>query len=592
MTKYILSLFPLLPIILTAQNLYQNPVLDYLGSTVSEAGLTNGSVGIYNGLGKQIFLENYPTTWGNGIIMTFSPQGNVPQLFGALTLHPRTTWKPTVQFSGSHLGEMDLTANGAYKFKNLRNNFKVNGYFFNHQKDGDDDNFMDLPLKKRLFLTHQTHFTKGNYRSHLELFYLKIAEQGGEMNFDKKEDYLGDSVYGFGQSVDHLGFKFSNHFQFENYPQFPQFLTIDLAGRLHRQDSHFGLREYTGAEDLLEGRLGYRRMMPLSNLAFGLRYKYQNVTEKLTKQAFNREESVIGFYGKYSWIFAKKWQLNTFVNLDYHNILKWELQPAFKLNYQLDADVKLGIFAGSGYQFANVLAENQDLLISSRNVFLDNLSATKAAYFGAAAELQVSGLFDINFPVLLKSQYFIRQYKNQAIVDLDQSADELHFYNLEGDAQRHIFENMVTFNVNSRLNFSAIYRLDIAETTINKAEISLPFHSKHNAFFTGNYWLGNKVRLQANYAVRSPQRIPNQVDKSPVFNRLDMRVDVPFQRFSRNKKWQPLTVFAGVENIFNQRQTDIYRGTDAPFASGFDGGLRWGREVGMRVFGGLKYQFK
>ncbi len=591
MIKYILSFLTFLPLFLNAQSLYQNPILDYLGSSIDEAGLTNGSVGIYNGLGKEIFIKNYPTAWGNGITAGFSPKGNVPYLFGGLTLHSASTWRPVVGVSGSHLGEIDLTAKGDYRVKRLRNNFQINGHFFNHRKDENDDGFLDLPLKKRLSVRHVSKLIKENYRGSLELFYLKIAEQGGDINFDKTVDYLNDSVYGFGSDVNHVGFKFSNSFQLKEYPK-PQFIRVDFAGRLHRQDSYFGLREYVGDEDLLEGMIGYQRNMLLSDLELGVRYKYQNTEEKLIKQSFNRQESVVGWYGKHRWVFSEKWELNTFVNWDYHNILKWEFQPAFKLNYQPDDDVKLGVFAGSGYQFANVLAENQELLISSRNIFLENLSATKAAYLGGAMQSNISGLFDFYVPVLLKSQYFFRRYNNQAVVDLDQSADELHFYDLKGDARRHVFENMMTINRSGQWNLMAIYRLDIAKTTIDNQLRTLPFHSLHNFFLVGDFWLDNKVKWQMNYIFGSPQRIPNQTEKSPAIHRLDTRIDVLFNGFLIDKKWQPLTVFVDVENILNQRQTDIYRETDAPFERGFDGGLRWGREVGIRVFGGVKYQFR
>lgn len=592
MTKYILSFFLLLPICHHAQSLFRSPILDYLGSSLHEAGLTNGSTVVYNGLGKHILLENHPTSWGKGVITTFSPKGNTPLIFGSLTQLSTPTYKPVVQLSGSHFGEVDLMAKGIFKLRNVRNFFQINGHFFNHKLDNNKDNFVDLPLKKRLYLTNNSSFRLWQFNSNLKLFYFKLTTTGGDINFNKSAHYLKDAVYGFGNEVDHAGFKWTNRLDLAKQRTATHFLTVNFAGRLHQQDSYFGIRRYQGEENLLEGLVSYQREMLLSDLTIGLKYKYQNTQETLTKKQLNREESVLGLYANYNFLLSQNWQLRTFVNLDYHNLLDWEFHPSFKLNYTPNYKFKLGFFGGTGYQYANVLTENQSLLISARKVFIQKLAPTKAMYFGGAWQMNLSGIFNINRPTNWKLQYFYRIYDNQAIVDADQAVDELHFYNLEGKARRHVLENMFTYRWNRQLNFTAIYRLDLAKTTIDNQYRMMPFHSNHSLFLAGSYFLDRKFDIQLNYTLRSPQRIPNITEKSPVFHRLDALLEVPFQNIGVAKKWRPFTVFVGVENIFNQQQSDIYQNSNTPFESDFEGGMRWGRTVGIRVFGGVKYEFK
>lgn len=599
MKRYLFLITIFFPSFLYTQSFFQNPVLDYLGSSVDEMGIINkyefsyrnSAIFLYGGLGKRILLYETPTALINVSQVTFFPRANQPLLFGGINKFGPYNY-PSLKISGSSTGEAEVNLKLYNRFKdNINHSINVNGYSFNHRMDENKDNFIDMPVKRRLLIRDNLYFLKNNRFHQVIVDYLKVKEQGGAMNFDEKIHRLGSDVYGFGEDIDHLAINSFNHWRFNDNKEK---IMADFSGRIHRQDSYFGMKDYIGNENLWEGRLGYFKKMMLSNIQIGLQYKYHDIKERLAENNLNRREHSVGLFGIYKIILGNKWQVNTFVNLDYHNLLKWELHPSFKVNYKSFENIQFSFFGGSGYQYANVLANNKSLLISNRSIFIEEIAATKATYFGGMMNVKLSELINFGRNTTWTMQYFQRFYNNQPVVDIDQDADELHVYNLVGKARRRVLESSIRGHRHAQYNWSLSYRLDLAKTTIDGKYRTLPFHSTHNIFATASYdILPRKLdfNVQLQYVFGSPQRIPSQAKKSPALHQFDARLEVPLNVLAENKIWKRFSFFTGVENIFNQKQTDIYQGTESPFENGFDGSLRWGQAIGTRVFGGVKYNF-
>ncbi len=599
MTRLTILLLLIGTLQINAQPLFQNNYIPYLGSSLNGMSLGNNSVFSYNGLGKRFFIENYPTSLNSGVMTTHVPKGLSPMVFGMMSLFAPGEYKDFVQLSGSHFGEMDFTAKVNFRTGYpVRHLFLVNGRYLNQQRDSNEDEFMDLPLRKRLFLFQSTSVNYKKLSSNIGSYFLKVHNTGGQMGFEKEEHQMKPDLYGFGDEVTQGGLYFNKKYKLPiARNKYKQEIFGNMAARWHRQDSWFGLRPLEARENHLEAFLGYRADRVFSEFQTGLKYRKLEKEQTFDSLQMDRDEKVFGWFGSFRQFFWGKFQLKSYLHLDYHNMEEWELHPGIKVNFQQSKDLLFGVFSGSGYQFENVLAENNRYLLSSRKVSFEGETASRAWYYGAVAQVYPRDWLNFDGHLFFQLQYYHRFYQKGMVLDLDSNVELLQIYPLDGKASRQTLEGAAKITFSRKAILHLLYRYDIAKTTVEGRLRELPFHSRHQwhtkiqfAFFEHGF----PTKLNLLYLLRSSQRLPDggawNGGNTPFVHRLDCRLTFRLP-VSRTAKQFPerVSFFVGMDNVLNQWQRKLYYGGEAPFSNQFDGGMLWGNLTGRRLYVGFRY---
>lgn len=594
------GIFILAQLGIAAQSLNEdNYIRFYLGRSVQRMQLAGE-----NGLGKLILLKNIPNLW----VAEYHQDNSLTSingLFGNVGIIPKTLYKNNflIDFKGSSLGELDASIFGHLQFSKVSSQLSINGHWSNNRFDQNKDNFIDLPLKKRLLVQNQWAINTKKYSSINRILYLGLDKTAGQMHFNKNTDRLTNNTYGMGDVVHHFGVESFNYIS----PRANDLLIIDLKIVDHDQKSFYGLREYNAKELLTD--LGAHYVYKLNKIDafhFGLNYKYQSFRENFDTLNLVRKESIGGGYLGYETYFGKKIQLSTRINVHYHNLAKFFISPQLRLNWILTDFLRASFWGGNGMRYANILSENAQLLASSRQIRItEPLTAEKAWHYGASFSFQE--WFASRLYCNIDLQFGQTHYLNKTIMDIDHDPYAILFYNLDGIAQKTSFEIDARILLNKPyFGINIDYRMDWIQSTINQIYAQEPLYAVHHLMlgFDHKLLIKNKHILDFNlqYHYSSPQRLPDMTAKtngtvypllSTPIHQLNMQLSLPFYRwFGRAHKWTNFTFYFGIDNLLNQLQPLPAVAYQTPFSPNFDAGMQWNTTVSRRFYGGIRYLFR
>src|SRR5690606_2044030 len=155
--------------------------------------------------------------------------------------------------------------------------------------------------------------------------------------------------------------------------------------------------------------------------------------------------------------------------IDKSNRLGTFVRTRMHLRYNLWAKTTLRAAAGRGKRLANIFAENQYLFASNRQ--FNNLNEGGKAY-GMDPEIDWNDGLSVtqDFTFLGKNasltlDFYRTDFQNQIVVDLDQSARTVNFYNLDGKSYANSFQAELSYNIIKHLNLRTAYKYYDIETT-------------------------------------------------------------------------------------------------------------------------------
>ncbi len=105
---------------------------------------------------------------------------------------------------------------------------------------------------------------------------------------------------------------------------------------------------------------------------------YDKYDENLDQIGFGREERVFGGFFQYTGIFGDMFTAMAGVRFDHHNLYGSFFTPRLHLKFSPDENTSVRASAGMGYRSANVIAENNIYLGSSREVWVNGNKFTDA----------------------------------------------------------------------------------------------------------------------------------------------------------------------------------------------------------------------
>ncbi|CAA6829135.1 MAG: TonB-dependent receptor [uncultured Aureispira sp.] len=574
----------------------------YLGRSIQRTKLFDET-----GIGKFIAFRNIPSNWILEYQRTNALE-DIQGLFGAVK--PNFSFLNNksflLDFKGSSLGELDFSFRGKMDFKKVIGELNVNGHWGNQRNDSNQDNYLDLDLKKRIFLHNSWSFFLKNFTSVNTIWFLGMETQGGQLNFNKASDYLTNNAYGNGIGVTHFVGESSNFIATRS----KDMLLINFRVVDHTQNNYYGLQAYTGKEWSVDAKAqySYRLDNGFDLFQFGLNYRYQTIRESLDSLDLERKESFGGGYVGYETFFGKKFKLSTRVNVAYHNLASWIFVPHLRLDATLLKSLSATAFGGSGMRYANVLSENAQFLLSNRSVKIEEaLLPERAWYYGASVNYGTWLKLGLDFYTSLNVQVYHTIYQNKIILDLDSDAYAMSFHNQDGKAEKLSFELDAQIRLaKPQIGLNIDYRLDFIHSTINNQYVREPLSSMHNLLLALDYRLMIQnvyiCDITSQFHWYGPQRLPNVSVKtgggfsypleSPSVSRWDLKLSFPFYAWvKRSTKWKNFIFYAGIDNLLNEVQPLSYINGEQPFDQNFDGGLFWNSTLGRRYYGGFTYVF-
>jgi outer membrane receptor for ferrienterochelin and colicin len=312
---------------------------------------------------------------------------------------------------------------------------------------------------------------------------------------------------------------------------------------------------------------------------------------------YKRNESTPGAFFEYTFTPSEKFSAIAGLRFDHNNLYGSFFTPRLHMRYEPVKGTTLRLAAGRGQRTANIFAENMSVLVSARQVNI--LSITNSYAYGLYPEVawnegitldQKFKLFNRNGNFAL--DFYRTDFQEQVVVDLDKSAREVNFYNLDGESYSNSLQAEVNLELLKKLEMRIAYRMFDVKTNYHGEILERPLVAKHRAFLNLAYDMtGWKFDYTITY--NGTKRIPYTGD-NPVQYQLPLTspsyVLMNAQVTKTLGKKNPLEIYLGSENIGNYYQKNAIIAADQPFGSYFDASMVWGPLSGRMFYTGVRYK--
>ena len=477
------------------------------------------------------------------------------------------------------------------------------------KSDHNHDGFIDNPIGNQINLLNRWQYSNAEkgWVSFVNLNYMKDERQAGQIGYNPLTDK--GTTNAWGSEVNSERFTLSNKTGYV-FPDTPyKSIGLQNSFQSHRQDSYFGLNSYDIHQKSWYGNLIYNSIIGNTQHKFatGLSGTYDDYNEQLTTSAlagdFSRIDRSVGAFFEYTYDNSSNFSFVAGIRADSHNNLGNFITPRFHLRYNPWKQATFRLSAGRGKRAANVIAENQQLLASSRQLHiiggdggkLYGLNPEIAWNYGASF-LQAFKIWGKNAE--LSVDFYRTHFDNQVVVDLDHSPQQALFYNLDGKSFANSLQAEVSISPAKGLDFKAAYKYYDVQTQFTKGQLEKTLTPKHRWFANVAYetadthennhsqwkfdvtfnWLGEQ-RLPTTATNPLPYRLS---DYAPSFATLNAQITRVFSK--------TFEVYVGGENITNYKQANGILAADAPFGAYFDSTMQYAPAFGQMYYAGLRFK--
>ncbi len=558
------------------------------------------------GLSAIYGLTYIPGTWIEGIQLikgTGSVSNGYESIAGQINVElwkPETMDKLYLNGYANGMGRVEANANVKIGINEQWGTaFLLHGSNESVKHDRNDDGFLDNPLSRQYLLLNRWEF-HGPRGGHFQ-FGIKgthINKVGGEVAFDPETDVGLTDHWGMDLLTQRLeGWAKIGKI---NQKKTWQSTGLQLSGVTHHQESWFGLNKYRAVQTSFYANLLFQSIIGNTNHTFktGTSIQYDDYMESLNGDDYDRTEIVPGAFFEYTYNPFDKFIFVAGIRADYHNLFGPFITPRVFVRYPITDRTILRLAGGRGQRTANVLAENNAILATSREVIIQGDNSDKP--YGLDPEVawnygvNLTQTFTLDYRSGVISLDFYRtHFENQIVMDYDFSPQQVLFYNLDGKSWSNSFQAQFDYEVTNRLDLRIAYRWYDVKTTYQDQLLQKPLISQHRGFLnmayeTRKYW---KFDLTLNR--QGKKRIPDlssnpekhQLEKySPAYYLVNAQV---------SKTWkEKYEVYLGVENLFDFKQKNPILSSEDPFSPYFDSSLIWGPIFGRNIYLGFRYKMK
>ena len=477
------------------------------------------------------------------------------------------------------------------------------------KSDHNHDGFIDNPIGNQINLLNRWQYSNAEkgWVSFVNLNYMKDERQAGQIDYNPLTDK--GTTNAWGSEVNSERFTLSNKTGYV-FPDTPyKSIGLQNSFQSHRQDSYFGLNSYDIHQKSWYGNLIYNSIIGNTQHKFatGLSGTYDDYNEQLTTSAlagdFSRIDRSVGAFFEYTYDNSSNFSFVAGIRADSHNNLGNFITPRFHLRYNPWKEATFRLSAGRGKRAANVIAENQQLLASSRQLHiiggdggkLYGLNPEIAWNYGASF-LQAFKIWGKNAE--LSVDFYRTHFDNQVVVDLDHSPQQALFYNLDGKSFANSLQAEVSISPAKGLDFKAAYKYYDVQTQFTKGQLEKTLTPKHRWFANIAYETADtqennhsQWKFDVTFNWLGEQRLPTTAtnplayrlsDYAPSFATLNAQITRVFSK--------TFEVYVGGENLTNYKQANGILAADAPFGAYFDSTMQYAPAFGQMYYAGMRFK--
>ncbi len=469
--------------------------------------------------------------------------------------------------------------------------------------DYNDDEFLDQPTGTQInvaYLLNYEDLEHSGFGTHFGINFLQDKRNAGQMDFDKTLDQSEQSAYGVGIDISRFQVWNKTGYLFKEKPY--QSLGWMNQFTYHQQDSFFGLRNYFGKQTTYYSNLIFESIFGNTNHKYktGASFLYDKYDEDYLFQNFKRTETVPGLFFEYT-LTGEKYTLVAGARTDFHNLAGTQFTPRLNFKYDIAPKTILRLSAGRGFRTANIFAESQSYFASNRQIeIIDNggeiygLKPEIAWNYGASLQ-QEFRLFGNKSMIV--ADFFRTDFQDQVLLDLDQSAQKIVFYNLAGKSWANSFQTQWDFSPVKNFDVRLAYKFYDVQADFADGRREVPFMAKHRGFLNlaysttknekGGFWA-----FDTTLNVVGKQKLPN-LDANPSqfqLSEYSNAYSTLNAQISRNFN-EKIRVYLGGENLTSYTQENPIVDAQNPFGNYFDGGMVYAPIMPANVYVGLDVKF-
>jgi outer membrane receptor protein involved in Fe transport len=338
----------------------------------------------------------------------------------------------------------------------------------------------------------------------------------------------------------------------------------------------------------------------MHSLSAGLSWNYDRYDQRYNLlnqsatalQRLKEEETTPGAYVQYTFNYHDKLVAMAGLRADRSNLYGTFLTPRAHVRWTPAEWVNLRLSAGKGYRTNHVLAENNYLLASSREVVIDpNLKQEEAWNYGLSTSFYIPlGSKQLT----LNAEYYYTDFRQQMVVDMDADPHAVRFTNLAGDSYSHTFQVEASYPVFKGFTMTAAYRSTDVKMTTAGALREKALQGKYKGLLTASYQTPLGIwQFDATLQLNGGGRLPlayAQADGTPSW---DARYKGYEQLSAQVTRWfRRWSVYIGGENITNFKQRNPIVDAANPWGNRFDATMVWGPVHGAVYYIGFRWQWE
>lgn len=555
------------------------PIITGLGTTY----------GVYGIPGTQI--DQIHVVKGPGSVV-FGPE-SISGMINVELKDPMRTDKLFVNGYLDGYARAELNVDKTFKLnKDLSTLFSFHIDRFRMKTDQNDDSFLDMPMLQNINVLSKWKYEGGNgWFSQNSVKYLNENREGGQSHFYNDISQSNPLIYG--QQIKTNRFEFYGRTGFVvpsgNYKS----LGLQYSYVLHDLSGFYGLRSNNGRQQSLNLRLIYNQAIgKLNSINAGVSYRLDKIDEQFGSFGLNNDLNMPGVFVENTFTREGSRPLSIIIGgrADWANG-ELVFTPRGNVKWSADKNTDLRFTIGTGFKTANILAENPNIKVSSREIVIQEpLKFEKALNYG----FNINRKFEIDYRKgSIGLDLYRTQFSNKIIPDYDTDPTKVFFNNLNGKSYANNVQIEASYFILKPLELKMAYKyLDVFRKTDGQ-RITEPFVPKHrtvtslfyesfnrkwNANFTWQ-WFGSKRMPYLSEALQS--QISDYNTNSKTYSVFNMQV---------TRNWRDFELYLGAENLLDFRQQHYIVGSSDPNTGFFDASYIWGPVEGRRVYVGFRYK--
>ncbi len=576
------------------------------------------------GLASSQGIQFIPGTWINSIEVTkgVGPVVNgYESIAGQINVEMKKPQESEKVYANAYVNQsgrteanVNLTMMAGEKWATT---FLLHGSARPFEMDQNADGFLDFPTGNQLNAINRWVFNSGTgWLGQFGIKILRDQKTGGQQGYDPREDKFIGSKYGLEIATNRTELWGKLGYQFADQPY--KSIGLQLSASNHDHDSYYGYTVHDAKQRSGYANLIYQSIIGSTDHKFktglsflfddydeslstplGIRFDRDGTSETKNVAVFDRVERVPGAFFEYTYEYSHQIAVIAGLRVDRHNLFGTIVTPRIHTRFDLTPTSSLRLSAGKGTRVANLFMENTGVLASSRTIVLSRFNSDHAYGFKPDQAWNFGANFSQDFTLDYRSgtitvDYFYTNFKNQVIVDLDQSAREANFYSLGGKSYSHSFQFQTDYEVIRRLDLRLAYRyLDVKADYASLGLMQRPLIPSHRAFMNLAYETRNSWKFDYTLQWLGKQRIPDTSVNPQGYQLPAYADDYVLMNAQVTKdlkdKW---SLYVGVENIGNYTLKNPIVSASEPFSGYFDSSMVWGPVFGRMAYMGVRYKVR